>query len=144
MILLRHWGWNKDKLIEAYMESPEKCNVEAGLEVGRQPRLKRMRGFTCEVCFDEDGTKETIALSCNHRFCRDCYAQYLNQKIAYAYHDMFQFFAEFTVQGRRVETDSVHAVQMSSDRGREDCRASGGHGNKREVRFRFNVWTYVC
>jgi ariadne-1 len=63
------------------MESPEKCNAEAGLETGRQPRVKRMRHFACQVCFDDDGTKETIALTCNHRYCRDCYTAYLNQKI---------------------------------------------------------------
>ncbi|GAA99534.1 uncharacterized protein L969DRAFT_86796 [Mixia osmundae IAM 14324] len=80
-ILLRQWGWNKDKLIERYMESPEKCNIEAGLEVGRQPRPKRIRGFVCEICYDDDSSKETIALSCNHRFCRDCYACYLISKI---------------------------------------------------------------
>jgi ariadne-1 len=56
--------------------------VEAGIDVGRQPRLKkRPRGFICEVCFDDDPNKETVSLSCNHRFCRDCYVQYLEQKI---------------------------------------------------------------
>ena len=81
IILLRHWGWNKDRLIERYMDSPERCNAEAGLESGRQPRLKRMRGFVCEICFDDVAGAETIALTCDHRFCRTCYTHYLEQKI---------------------------------------------------------------
>lgn len=64
------------------MENPEGCNTDAGLEAGKQPRLKRMRGFVCEVCFDEDGSKETIALSCDHRYCKECYTHYLEQKVA--------------------------------------------------------------
>lgn len=63
------------------MDNADKCKVMAGLSTDRQPRLKRMRKFTCQICFDDDGTKETIALSCDHRYCRDCYTSYLNQKI---------------------------------------------------------------
>jgi ariadne-1 len=64
------------------MDAPEECLVEAGIDTGRQTRLKkRPRGFICEVCFDDDPNKETVSLSCNHRYCRDCYVQYLEQKI---------------------------------------------------------------
>lgn len=83
------------------MESPEKALVAAGiLEGGAQPRLKRMRGFTCDVCYNEDGTKETLALSCDMRCmssppscpsdgletdegidCKECYSEYVTNKI---------------------------------------------------------------
>lgn len=64
------------------MEEPDQCKADAGLEVGRQPRLKRMHNFLCEVCYDEEDTKETLALSCNHRYCKDCYTAYIKQKIS--------------------------------------------------------------
>lgn len=82
VILLRYFGWNKEKLIEKFMESPELALAAAGIhEGGAQPRLKRVRGFTCDICYDDDGTKETLALSCDMRYCKDCYAQYLTAKI---------------------------------------------------------------
>ena len=85
------------------MDSPEKALAEAGIhEGGAQPRLKRVRGFTCEVCYD-DATSETLALSCDMRCasksssprfsnfvliplfsaidCKSCYSQYVTSKI---------------------------------------------------------------
>jgi ariadne-1 len=50
------------------MDKPEVTLASAGIhENGAQPRLKRVRGFTCDVCYEEDGSKETLALSCDHR-----------------------------------------------------------------------------
>lgn len=81
-VLLRFFAWKKDKLIENYMDKPEVTLASAGIhENGAQPRLKRVRGFTCDVCYEEDGSKETLALSCDHRFCKDCYAQYVSAKV---------------------------------------------------------------
>lgn len=100
-ILLRHFGWNKEKLIEKYMDMPEKINLEAGVhEDPSRPRLQSLGDFTCDICFTSaddtvsptklvkgkrpapsEATIETIALACGHRFCTDCYRTYLEQKI---------------------------------------------------------------
>ncbi|KAL8277440.1 hypothetical protein RQP46_010162 [Phenoliferia psychrophenolica] len=80
-VLLRFFAWKKEKLIEKYMEDPEKTLSSAGIhEGGSQPRLKRVRGFVCDVCYESDDG-ETLALSCNMRFCKDCYARYVESKI---------------------------------------------------------------
>ncbi|BGO91165.1 hypothetical protein NBRC10512_005741 [Rhodotorula toruloides] len=79
--LLRYFNWKKEKLIEAYMEDAEVTLEKAGIrEGGAQPRLKRVRGFVCDVCYDNE-TKETLALTCDHRFCKACYCHYLTSKI---------------------------------------------------------------
>ncbi|KAH8916591.1 RING finger domain-containing protein [Atractiella rhizophila] len=82
-ILLRHYGWNKEKVIERYLTDSDKTLLEAGIHTDskRQPKLSVKQGFVCDVCYD-DTTKESIALSCNHRYCKDCYSHYLEQKIA--------------------------------------------------------------
>ncbi|KAL8292392.1 hypothetical protein RQP46_001004 [Phenoliferia psychrophenolica] len=80
-VLLRFFGWKKEKLIEKYMDDPERTLETAGIhEGGAQPRLKRVRGFVCDVCYDSD-SNETLALSCDMRFCRACYSQYVTAKI---------------------------------------------------------------
>jgi ariadne-1 len=100
-ILLRHFGWNKERLIERYMDAPEKVNREAGVhEDPSHPRMQALSDFTCDICFTSADdmpvpppkdkakgkkaappTLNTLAMACNHRFCVDCYRTYLEQKI---------------------------------------------------------------
>lgn len=53
------------------MDSPDATLHAAGINSdsnGAQPRLKRVRGFNCEVCYDDQASGgETLALSCDHR-----------------------------------------------------------------------------
>lgn len=68
------------------MEDPETLRQDAGIDMPEastsqaQPRLKRIKVFTCEICYTE-GNLQTMALGCNHRYCKDCYTSYLEQKI---------------------------------------------------------------
>ncbi|KAN0062863.1 hypothetical protein ACQY0O_004684 [Thecaphora frezii] len=84
-ILLRHFGWNKERLIERYMDSPETVNLEAGVHKDpSRPKLQMLANFTCEVCYtsSEDikgGKMEMLALACGHWYCKSCYQQYMDQ-----------------------------------------------------------------
>jgi ariadne-1 len=81
-ILLRHLRWNKEKLFDAYMEKQHELLDAVGLEEDASYTAKtvRMTNFTCEICCD-DGTLDTYALKCGHRYCVDCYTHYLASKI---------------------------------------------------------------
>ncbi|TPX51356.1 hypothetical protein SeLEV6574_g00333 [Synchytrium endobioticum] len=81
--LLRYFKWNKDKLMERYMDNPSAVSEAAGvtLDSSKRPRYVTVKGFICDVCCNDKEGLETLALSCNHRFCRDCYEHYLTQKI---------------------------------------------------------------
>ena len=82
-ILLRHLRWNKERLIEAYMERPEVLLETAGLgpDAAQPPRTQVIKGFVCGICCEDELAQETYALKCEHRYCVDCYRQYLAQKI---------------------------------------------------------------
>ncbi|KAK8153559.1 RING finger protein [Phyllosticta citrichinensis] len=84
-ILLRHMRWNKERVIEQYMDKQEELLEEAGLgdEVATRCRIEKApQGFMCESCYvDDDPNMETFAMKCGHRFCIDCYRQYLTTKI---------------------------------------------------------------
>lgn len=79
--------------LQRYFEDPAKLRAGAGIDNPEssgtsssssksQPRIKRIRGFQCQICFDEtEKSPETIALTCDHRYCKDCYTSYLRQKI---------------------------------------------------------------
>ena len=82
-ILLRYFRWNKERLIESYMDRPEAVLEKAGLgpDGGRAPKIEPIRGFTCIICFEDDPASPTYGMKCGHRYCVDCYRQYLAQKI---------------------------------------------------------------
>ncbi|KAI4208727.1 MAG: hypothetical protein LQ348_000048 [Seirophora lacunosa] len=82
-ILLRHLRWNKERLIESYMDRPDTVLERAGLgpDGGRPPKVEQARGFICTICFDDEPGMETYAMKCGHRYCVDCYRQYLAQKV---------------------------------------------------------------
>lgn len=65
------------------MDRPDAVLENAGLGSGSQqtPATKVMKGFTCNICFDDTPGTQTYALKCNHRYCVNCYRQYLAQKI---------------------------------------------------------------
>lgn len=82
-ILLRYARWNKERLIEQYMDKQEEVLDKAGLgqDVAGPPRIEVMDDFMCNICCEEGPGLETFAMKCGHRFCVDCYRQYLSQKI---------------------------------------------------------------
>jgi ariadne-1 len=83
-ILLRYGRWNKERLIEQYMDNQEEILDKAGLgqEIEKHPpRIETVDGFMCEICCEDDPGLETFAMKCEHRFCVTCYRQYLSQKI---------------------------------------------------------------
>ncbi|RMJ08520.1 hypothetical protein CDV36_011865 [Fusarium kuroshium] len=82
-ILLRYFRWNKERLLEDYMDRPEKVLEAAGLGSGMavQPQLEVIPGFTCDICCEDEDGLESFAMKCGHRYCVACYRHYLTQKI---------------------------------------------------------------
>jgi ariadne-1 len=81
-ILLRHHRWNKEKVIEAYMDDPDRTLKKAGIvnDESGDHRIQNIPGFECEICFDDDHDK-SYALQCGHRACTVCWGTYLTKKI---------------------------------------------------------------
>lgn len=82
-ILLRYSRWNKEKLMERYMDEQETFLEDAGLGTSSasKPQIRKVKGFECGICFEDSANTQTFAMKCGHRFCTDCYGHYLYQKI---------------------------------------------------------------
>lgn len=82
-ILLRYFRWNKERLIDEYMDRGQRVLEAAGLGPSRSdgPRIEAIPGFMCEICCEDEDDLQTFAIKCGHRYCVDCYKQYLTQKI---------------------------------------------------------------
>lgn len=83
VILLRYLKWNKERLIDNYMDKPDKLLKDAGLGTGAEQvvKTKMVKGFVCDICCEDAPGLQTYALRCKHRYCVDCYRTYLTQKI---------------------------------------------------------------
>ncbi|TVY35644.1 E3 ubiquitin-protein ligase, partial [Lachnellula subtilissima] len=82
-ILLRHFRWNKERLIEDYMDRPKKVLEDAGLgpSTTGPPKLEVIPGFMCDICCEDEKGLQSFAMKCGHRYCINCYNHYLGQKI---------------------------------------------------------------
>lgn len=82
--LLRYLKWNKELLIERYMDNPHILIQEAGISSNLNyiPIINITPNFCCTICYDDgNDTTQSFALQCEHRFCTNCYSRVLNQKI---------------------------------------------------------------
>ncbi|KAF8578040.1 hypothetical protein K439DRAFT_512502 [Ramaria rubella] len=118
LLLLRHMNWNKERLIEKYMDNPCSVNLAAGIPVDAEeparsspastrsppilspaliprrmtrrtalaealptpPKVSSQTPFICPICCAESPSS-TLALTCGHSFCSDCWSIYVTSKI---------------------------------------------------------------
>ncbi|KAF7325537.1 RBR-type E3 ubiquitin transferase [Mycena kentingensis (nom. inval.)] len=99
-LLLRHNAWNKERLIEQYMDNADKMLVAAGAALpdpesaptpraSRRPVARRSKHspppspttFTCPICFDDDPSLTARALACGHAACSSCWSAYVTHQI---------------------------------------------------------------
>ena len=68
-ILLRHFRWNKERLIEDYMDRPKKVLEDAGLgpSTSGPPKLEAIPGFMCDICCEDEAGLLSFAMKCGHR-----------------------------------------------------------------------------
>jgi len=82
-VLLSFLKWNKEKLIEKYMDNPDKLCLEAGMPhllLETQPDKPNSK-HSCLICLEEYTASNTHALACGHRYCSNCWRTYLELKI---------------------------------------------------------------
>lgn len=81
LILLRHYRWNKERLIDRLMDNSEAVLNEAGIATHPvQPKIETVENYECPICCEE-GTLPTFAMECGHRYCVDCYGRFMDERI---------------------------------------------------------------
>ncbi|KZT24051.1 hypothetical protein NEOLEDRAFT_1135582 [Neolentinus lepideus HHB14362 ss-1] len=93
-ILLRHFHWDRERLLEKYAE--DVCEVFTSASEPYDPPsspilppTKRARvedssantKYLCQICYDDHSADETFETRCGHRFCVTCWQTYLESKI---------------------------------------------------------------
>ncbi|EKM54826.1 uncharacterized protein PHACADRAFT_175334 [Phanerochaete carnosa HHB-10118-sp] len=69
-LLLRHFEWNKEKLIEKFMDNAATVNAAAGISAPEKPQSE-----------PSQPSGNASPLVCNHKFCTSCWNAYITSKI---------------------------------------------------------------
>ncbi|KZT74024.1 putative ring-finger protein ariadne-1 [Daedalea quercina L-15889] len=89
-ILLQHFRWNRDRLIERFMDDSVAVLTDAGEpnvapsspnpRPSKRARLDTPTEFMCPICCDTDSAN-VFRSRCGHEFCETCWATYVTGKI---------------------------------------------------------------
>ena len=80
-ILLCHFKWNKERLIDGYYADADRLLENVGLPTDQSSSTNDSAGNSCPICGDDFDSSELFNLDCLHKFCRSCYGTYLEGKI---------------------------------------------------------------
>ncbi|KAN0031858.1 hypothetical protein ACTFIV_005725 [Dictyostelium citrinum] len=81
-LLLCHFQWNGNKLLERYYEDPDKVITQAGIKkIDQFFTHQNVKGESCSICADDLDSSNGSYLPCKHYSCNDCWNQYLSLKV---------------------------------------------------------------
>lgn len=92
-ILLHHFRWDKEKLMERFYDGDQErlfkdahiVNPFSSSRNENKSKSSKNKNFNasaeCEICFLPADDKGMNGLECGHRFCRECWGAYLKTKI---------------------------------------------------------------
>lgn len=88
LVLIRY-NWNTDLLMNDWFDKTEKIKMLCGLKQTKESQKKIYDFFkknkfppdVCLVCYMEIEKNDDISLGCGHKFCSDCFTQYLISRL---------------------------------------------------------------
>lgn len=84
--MLRCCRWDEKRFAAEYRKNPESLSVKAGVKASLKPVVMSLADtkatFSCGICMDECTLQSSYCLSCDHRFCRDCWVSFLENSIS--------------------------------------------------------------
>lgn len=82
MVMLHHKKWLVNETADDYYNHWPKLRDACGLteKRGETHDITEEKNFTCYICC-ETGNLTTFGLPCGHKFCVDCYSQYINSSL---------------------------------------------------------------
>lgn len=78
-ILLYHFKWNVESLMETWFSDEERVKKNVGLV--NKTSIGDSTEFTCGICFDVFPANDNIIGSCDHIYCSTCLGTYISTSI---------------------------------------------------------------
>ena len=85
-LLLRKYGWKTDRLMENYLLDSIKCLNDNHLnQINQKDDSKYSTNkdlmVECPICVNDVKISTTFSLDCQHRFCTECWTDYISSEI---------------------------------------------------------------
>eukprot|EP00743_Colponemidia_sp_Colp-15_P003738 GILK01004033.1.p1 GENE.GILK01004033.1~~GILK01004033.1.p1 ORF type:complete len:689 (+),score=140.78 GILK01004033.1:43-2067(+) len=94
--LLKHFGWNEEKLTQKFIDDPIRTLAEAGIDSthfdqitsdsidqsSHQSNDNATPIKMCPICSDDVTAETVLALPCNHQFCRSCWREHVRVMVS--------------------------------------------------------------
>ena len=101
--LLRHFKWNNDKIMNEWLDERKQGQVRIEMGLSLDPNLLHKFPFLNQSCAKQNGghciicyspmtstvPRQAIALDCGHQFCKQCWIDYLTQRVRDGAHAIF-------------------------------------------------------
>jgi len=79
LVLLHHFRWNKERLVEDFFSDSDEVLANAGLSpTTNTDDVETVRDDFCRICLGPCAVGGMSGLACGHKFCKDCYKGYLD------------------------------------------------------------------
>lgn len=79
-LLLSHYNWNREKLLEAFTTDPASVTAAVGLTHYGKEGKPAGSEFFCNICLTDTPSGNGFQLGCGHPFCNPCWKEYLTEK----------------------------------------------------------------
>uniref|UniRef100_A0A061SJL9 RBR-type E3 ubiquitin transferase n=1 Tax=Tetraselmis sp. GSL018 TaxID=582737 RepID=A0A061SJL9_9CHLO len=77
--LLRHCKWDQNQANDTWFLDNESIRAKLGLLEAQMAH--QLATSTCGICFEEFNDVGLLSAPCNHRFCKDCWAKYVETAV---------------------------------------------------------------
>ena len=90
-LILINFNWNIDILMNDWFDKMQKIKESSGLCQTKESQKKIKEFFKknkipsnynyCLICYTEIEPNDEVSLDCKHKFCSDCFSNYLKQRV---------------------------------------------------------------
>ncbi|KAJ1422078.1 Zinc finger, RING-type [Sesbania bispinosa] len=113
-LLLHHYEWSVNKVIEAWIDNEERVRNAVGLLKQPQVNFSSSEIFMCGICFETLCGDKIRSAECGHPFCMICWMRYVDTKIDEGPYKCLTLRCPEPFCGAAVDGDMVHKLASES------------------------------
>lgn len=81
LCMLQYKRWQIDEVVNDYYDNQQLLYQNCGLPLKSTNKFETLTNFECLICCETYPQVHVYSLTCNHRYCVDCYYRYIDNDI---------------------------------------------------------------
>ena len=140
LIMLQTKRWQLDEVLDAFFTNEQKFLKECGLPT-TQPSNNKFtteKDFTCIICCETYPTTKVYSTTCNHKYCIECYNQYVANEInSGKLITCMEPECSLTIPHQDIDRILQWTTSSGSTGNTGSTGSNGSNNNSKEVNFMF-------